>query len=69
MLSQNVEQEIVTGVKHKPDRTTLSSFPKRQRISADENNNSSTDPIQITGEGGGILKDRFSPRRSGNFPG
>ena len=41
------DKKIVTGVKHTSDRTILSFFPKRQRISADENNNSSTDPIQI----------------------
>ena len=42
------DKKIVTGVKHKSDRTILRSFfRKRQRISADENNNSSTDPIQI----------------------
>ena len=42
------DKKIVTGVKHKSDRTILSFFPKRQKISADENNNSSTDPIQIS---------------------
>ena len=41
------DKKTVTGVKHKSDRTILSFFPKRQRISADENNNYSTDPIQI----------------------
>ena len=41
------DKKIVIGVKHKSDRTILSFFPKRQRISADENNNSCTDPIQI----------------------
>ena len=41
------DKKIVTDVKHKSNRTILSFFPKRQRISADENNNYSTDPIQI----------------------
>ena len=40
-------KKIVTGVKYKSDRTILCFFPKRQRISANENNNSSTDFIQI----------------------
>ena len=42
------DKKIVNGVKHKSDRTILSFFPKRQKISADENNNSSTDPIRIS---------------------
>ena len=42
------DKKIVNGVKHKSDRTILSFFPKRQKISADENNNSSTDLIQIS---------------------
>ena len=41
------DKKIVIGVKHKSDRTVLSFFPKRQKISAYENNNSSADPIQI----------------------
>ena len=41
------DKKIVTGLKHKSDRSILSFFPKRQRISANENNNFSTDPFQI----------------------
>ena len=41
------DKKIVTCVKHKSDRTILSLFPKWQRISANENNNYSTDPIQV----------------------
>ena len=42
-----LDKKIVTGVKHKSHRTVPSFFPKQQGISANENNSSSTDPIQI----------------------
>ena len=44
------DKKVIAGVKHKTDRTILSFFPKRQRISADENNNNSTAPIEISNQ-------------------
>ena len=60
------DKKIVTGVEHKSDRTILSFFPKGQRISADENNNSSTDPIQITNPAEADVSENGKPQGGGD---
>ena len=59
------DKKIITGVKHKSDRTLLSFFPKRQRISADENNNSWTDPIQIANPAEADVSENGKPQEVG----
>ena len=62
-----LDKKIVTGVKHKSNRTILSCFPKGQRISADENNNSSADPIQIANSAEADVSENGKSQGDGNF--
>ena len=58
------DQKIVTGLKHKSDRTILRFISKRQRFFAYENSNSSSDPIQIINWAEADVLERGKSQRS-----